>query len=109
MYNPFDKKRVQLEMARARWALEIAAGRGAKFQISHHHYQDLAGNRRIGFNVYGVDRTRDARDPKAGEPILLNDYPFDSEEEAQEFAKDALIGRKVFQFGGKRFNKKPVL
>jgi len=93
-----EQKRFQLEMARARWAMEVQRNRGATMNITSTRYRGLDGAIRTGFNVFGVDTTRAARDSQAGEPILLNDYPFDTEAEAQEFAKAALVGRKTFYF-----------
>lgn len=80
--------------------MEAKRNRGASFNITHTRYRNIEGRIVVGFNVFGVDTTRDARDPQAGEPVLLNDLPFETEAEAQEFAKDALVGRKRFYFRG---------
>lgn len=87
------KHKLALEMARARWAMELRAGATARVNITHRVYRDSRGRQRTGYNVFAVDTTHDARDRSAGTPIPLNDHPFWTEEEAQEFAEHALLGR----------------
>ena len=89
----------------ARWSMETPEG-SCEYNI-YHRPSSRHSNVRV-FDVYLVDNTRIGRDPDAGRPIYLGTAPF--REQAEEFIRDHMNGKRVFFFRGFKteFKAQPI-
>ena len=99
--SAWDKYKLEMEMKRARWSMEIQADRSTKYSILPQQRYDLYGRKYVIWNVYAVDHTRYSRDKNYGTQVLMNTQcPFYSYEEAKEYAKEVFVDRKTVYFRG---------
>ena len=100
--NPYFKHQLERAMERTRFELRIKPGTTGKINVLGVEKHTPNGTFVTGYNVYWVDESAEARAAGSGKPqsILLNDRPFLSFGEAEEYGRAKAVGRSVHVHGG---------